>query len=71
MQKIDYPLYEEHKKLHHQIIQDCNNLIKDINSIEDTLFEKELAKIIDEHLIYHVINEDKKITQWYRTGVIE
>lgn len=67
MQEINYPFYEEHKKLHQEIIDDCNDLIRDINSIEGTLFEKELAKIIDEHIISHIINDDKKIVLWYKS----
>ena len=64
MQEIGYPEYEDHKKLHKEIIDECNELIKDINSMDNTLFEKELAKIIDEHIVEHIVNDDKKIVQW-------
>lgn len=65
MKEINYPQYEEHKQLHKEIINDCNELLQDINNMDAEVFEKELAKTIDRHLIKHVIEDDNKIMYWY------
>lgn len=69
MLEIKYPEYEKHKKIHQEIIENCNELVKEVNSIETSLFEKELAKLIEESLIKHIIFEDKKIVDWYKSVI--
>jgi len=64
MRDIDYPQYEEHLDLHNEIINECNTLLERINDMEDALFERELAKIIDRDIIEHILLEDKKIVFW-------
>lgn len=64
METIGYPDITEHKKLHSQIIEDVNEFVYKINSIEPTLFEKELATIIDEYIIEHVLRDDRKFYHW-------
>lgn len=65
MSEINYPELDKHKELHKEIINDCNELLQDINDMDAEVFEKELAKTIDRHLIKHVIEDDNKIMQWY------
>ena len=64
MRSIEYPEYKHHLDLHSEIIKECNNLLERINDMEDSLFERELAKIIDRDIIKHILQEDKKIVFW-------
>lgn len=64
MKEIAYPDYKEHVKLHSEIIEHCNDLVLEVNRMEDSLFEKELAKMIDIVLIEHILKEDSKIVVW-------
>jgi len=68
MQEINYPYIKEHKKLHAEIILTINNFVKKLPDLNDTLFEKELAKIIDIALVHHIIQEDRKIINWARNN---
>lgn len=67
MKSINYPEYKAHLKLHSDIIHDCNELVLEVNKMEDSLFEKELAKLIDVVLIEHILKEDTKLVRWENT----
>lgn len=69
MQEINYPLIEEHKILHHNIIEKINTFVKQLPTMDETLFEKELAKIIDIALVHHIIQEDRKIIAWSKSNL--
>lgn len=69
MQEINYPLIEEHKLLHHNIIEKINTFVKQLPTMDETLFEKELAKIIDIALVHHIIQEDRKIIAWSKSNL--
>lgn len=64
MKDINYPKLQEHKVLHENIIISLNEFIKNIPNIKIETFEVELAKMIDIVLLQHIIQEDRKITQW-------
>jgi hemerythrin len=66
MEEISYPKIQEHKKLHHKIIEDINSLVRRLPSLNEELFEKELAKLIDIALVHHIIQEDRKIINWVK-----
>ena len=68
MQEINYPLFEEHKELHHNIIEKINTFVKKLPTMDENIFEKELAKIIDIALVHHIIQEDRKITAWAKSN---
>jgi hemerythrin len=68
MQHINYPAYKEHKKLHAEIILKINDFVKKLPTLNEDLFEKELAKIIDISLVYHIIQEDRKIITWVKSN---
>lgn len=68
MQEINYPLIKEHKKLHAEIISKINTFVKKLPELNDNLFEKELAKIIDIALVHHIIQEDRKIINWVKNN---
>ncbi len=61
MQEINYSEMKEHKQIHQNIIQSCNELLKEINQTNSELFEKKLAQLIDEHIVNHMLVEDKKV----------
>lgn len=67
MQEIDYPLLKEHKILHAEIIAKINDFVKKLPTLNEDLFEKELAKIIDISLVYHIVQEDRKIINWLKS----
>lgn len=64
MRRIQFPGYEEHKKSHNIIVQSCNELLLSINSTDEKLFEKRLALFIEEHIVNHMLVEDKKIVEY-------
>ena len=68
MQEINYPLFEEHKELHHNIIEKINTFVKKLPTMDENIFEKELAKIIDIALVHHIIQEDRKIISWSKSN---
>lgn len=65
---LNYPKLEEHKELHKRIIADLNGFVKQLPSMNITLFEKELARLIDILLLQHIIHEDRQIMKWYEKG---
>lgn len=67
MQEVEYPYLEEHKVLHKDIISLLNEFVKTAPSIEASLFEKELARMIDITLVQHIIQEDRKIITWQQS----
>jgi hemerythrin len=69
MQDINYPLIQEHKVLHHNIIEKINTFVKQLPTMDESLFEKELAKIIDIALVHHIIQEDRKIIAWSKSNL--
>lgn len=70
MEKINYPEYEKHKNIHNQIVQSCNELLLQINTMDMKLFEKELAYFIDTHIVGHMITEDKKVVEFSKTVLV-
>ena len=69
MKELNYPLLEEHKILHHNIIEKINTFIKQLPNMEESIFEKELAQIIDIALVHHIIQEDRKIIAWSKSNL--
>ena len=42
--------------------------MKKLPTMKDSVFEKELANIIDIALVHHIILEDKKIVDWLNSN---
>lgn len=61
MRDIKYPLYESHKKLHDNIIEQMNIFIKQIPKMQFSDFERKLIEYMDIWLISHIIYDDRKI----------
>ena len=54
--------------MHSEIILKINDFVKKLPTLNEDLFEKELAKIIDISLVYHIIQEDRKIITWVKSN---
>lgn len=61
MASINYPLLEDHIKLHDVIINQINDFIKTLPSIQIEEFERKLIENMDIWLINHILYEDRKI----------
>lgn len=64
MKKISYPELEKHINTHENIVKECNELLSSFNARDIKLFEKQLALFIDEHIIGHMLVEDKKVVEY-------
>lgn len=65
MKEINFSFLVEHTQIHQNIIHECNTLLQEVNQTNAELFEKKLAQLIDEHIINHILVEDKKLVSFY------
>lgn len=65
MKSISYIYTEEHKELHNAYILKINDFIKKTPNMNQSLYEKRLALLVQETAL-HIIQEDKKIVDWLR-----
>lgn len=68
MEEISYPNIEIHKELHNNIANTINDFVKELPSLSEDSFEKELARLIDVTIVHHIIQEDKKIITWLKAN---
>lgn len=68
MEQLNYPKLEEHKEIHKDMINTFNDFVKQLPSMDNELFEKELMRLIDIILVQHIIQEDKKIINWIKAN---
>ena len=68
MQEINYPQFEIHKELHENIVNTINEFVKQLATLSEDSFEKELAKLIDGTIVHHIVQEDKKIISWLKAN---
>lgn len=61
MKSINYPDYEQHCKIHEQIIEQMNSFIKTLPKLKIEEFERKLIEYMDIWLINHILYEDRKI----------
>lgn len=64
MQSIIYPLYEEHKILHQNIIDQMNEFLKMLPKLNIDEFERKLIEYMDIWLVNHIVYEDVKISHF-------
>lgn len=64
MKNLKYDKIEEHKKIHVDIMTTLSKLIKDSKNMEIEEIEELLSSFIEESLVNHIMNEDKKILYW-------
>lgn len=56
------------KELHNNIANTINDFVKELPSLSEDSFEKELARLIDVTIVHHIIQEDKKIITWLKAN---
>lgn len=64
MENICYPLFEEHKKYHQDIIDQMNDFITLLAKMKIEEFERKLIEYMDIWLVNHIVYEDTKIAQY-------
>ncbi len=66
MRQVDYPFYEQHIKLHENIIGQMNLFIKEIPILAPEIVERKVIEYIDIWLVNHIVYEDQKISNWVK-----
>lgn len=64
MQEIKYDKLEDHIKIHQNIINNLNDFIKKIPTMNIQEIEETLKDFIEDSLVVHILEEDKKILAW-------
>ncbi|NOR57569.1 MAG: bacteriohemerythrin [Sulfurimonas sp.] len=66
MRVIEYPNLKDHEAIHQSIIENMKSLLAKIQTLNIKEFEKDLAFFIEISLVGHILQEDKKIQDWYK-----
>lgn len=69
MTLIGYPLIENHKKIHREIIKSLVTLIKEIHDLNDMRLK--LSIIAKKWLLEHILHEDMKIANWKKEMILQ
>lgn len=70
MNESEYPALAKHLLMHRKMISQINHYVESIPTIEDKHeVEKGLATLIENTLIFHVMDEDEHFRQWYEENV--
>jgi len=64
MENLKYDKLEEHKKIHIEIMITLSELIKNSIKMDIEDIEENLSEFIEVSLVNHIVNEDKKISNW-------
>lgn len=67
MNEIEYPKLAQHMLIHKKIISQVNHYVAQLpkaNNLKE--FEKGLATMIENTLIFHVMDQDEHFRQWYK-----
>ncbi len=64
MKQINYPEFDNQKKMHEVLIQDVINILLNLKEGKE-ITSKELITFLQKWLNDHIINEDKKIGSYY------
>ena len=62
LESIDYPLLDQHRKLHQDIIDSIANILKQKKSIEE--LQQAMKEASHKWLVEHIINNDLKMEKW-------
>ena len=68
MREIGYPELKNHCEIHEKIIDQMNQFIKEMPTMDIQSFELELAIFIEKWLVQHILHEDKKIRYFLDKG---
>lgn len=69
MQSIAYPLLEEHRKMHEEIIEATTKLLKETKSM--IALQKKLKMTSKYYFVQHILDHDLKIEKWRKSTIIE
>jgi len=64
MQSIKYDKIVAHKKIHQEIIETLKKFLNRVPSMSIEDIEEELKEFIENSLVEHILEEDKKIALW-------
>lgn len=64
MEEIKYDKLEEHIKIHQNIINNLSDFIKKTPTMQTQEIEEALKDFIEDSLVVHILEEDKKILSW-------
>jgi len=67
MESIDYEKLDEHKKIHKDIVDNLNKLIKDINKFSLEEIIEKLVIFVNKNIVEHILIEDKKFHHTRKT----
>ena len=66
MRVIDYPYHHNHEVIHESIIKNMQSLVTKLYTLSIKDFEQELAFFVETALVGHIMQEDRKIHDWYK-----
>jgi len=64
MESLKYDKLENHKAIHVEIMETLSKLIRNSVTMGIESIEENLTDFIEESLVNHILNEDKKISYW-------
>jgi hemerythrin len=64
MESLKYDKLENHKTIHVEIMQTLSQLTRNSATMDIESIEENLTNFIEESLVNHIMNEDKKISHW-------
>lgn len=67
MKQYDYPLYEQHKKIHDYFVKRIDKWVEDFNNMHHVITEEELDEAIQfevDWLRKHIMTQDKKFIEF-------
>ena len=66
MKSINFIFLDEHKKLHKILIQQINDLVKNINNLSTSEIKTQLSTLININVVKHILIEDKRVHHYRR-----
>lgn len=69
MQSIDYPLLQEHKKMHQKIIDELTHILKQSKDIVTLI--NQIKVVSHQWLVGHILQHDQHIQKWLSSHTIE
>ena len=68
MSKYNYPLVEEHKKIHNDIVTEIKNTIKKFHDVKE--LKTNLENLLSAWIRDHILLEDMRFSEWAKVNKI-
>lgn len=68
MKSVNYKDLEAHKKLHRDMVNNLENLVKEKGSISSQELAEKLAFFVKDNIIAHILTEDKKVHHFIKNS---